>query len=173
MLLSEKCPICGGRVEQEEVTETLAGDNSTTPVKVLTGVCQVCGEHYYGAGTVRRLEKKVSDLSELELNALITDLVEEKNGVYDERNKCVILMARMAIALGLKAGRWYHEGEEEGWGWIISILLPTGWVEWHIPNEDIVWCEDLPIIEREWESYATQEKYQRVLEARFVEGLED
>jgi hypothetical protein len=113
------------------------------------------------------MTKKVTDLSDLELNALITDLVQQKDAAYTERNRCVDLAARMAIALGLKAGRWYHEGEEEGWGWIISIHLSTGWVDWHIPDTEISMFDDLPIIQREWESYSTEEKYLRVLAARF------
>lgn len=107
--------------------------------------------------------RNVSELSQLELNALITDLVENKDNAYAERNKCVALIARMAIALGLIAGRWYHEGEEEGWGWIVSVQLPSGWADWHIPDHELQVFENLPIIKREWEDYTTQEKYERVL----------
>jgi YgiT-type zinc finger domain-containing protein len=57
MLVPEKCPICGGRVEQEEVAETLTGGGNTATVKVLAGVCQLCGEQYYAIDTVRLLEE--------------------------------------------------------------------------------------------------------------------
>ena len=87
----------------------------------------------------------------------------QKDAAYAERNKCVALIAHMAIALGLTAGRWHHEGEEEGWGWIVSVRLPNGWADWHIPDRELQLLENLPVIEREWESYTTEEKYERVL----------
>ena len=105
--------------------------------------------------------------SKQELHALFVNLTEQKNAAYAERNKCVALAARIAASSGLEAGRWYHEGEEEGWGWIISIHLPTGWADWHVPDSEIGEFSDLPIIQRQWEEYSTKEKYQRVLEARF------
>lgn len=108
---------------------------------------------------------EVTKLSPLELHAFITDLVEQKDNAYSERNKCVALIVRMAIALGLKAGRWYHEGEEEGWGWIVCVCLPTGWVDWHVPDSEVSSLEDIPVIEKEWEGYSTDEKYSRVLTA--------
>lgn len=36
--------------------------------------------------------RAVTDLNELELNALITDLVQQKDNAYAERNKCVVLI---------------------------------------------------------------------------------
>jgi len=114
--------------------------------------------------------KNVKDLGELELNALITDLVAEKNNAYSQRNINASVMARMAIALGLNAGKWFHEGEETGWGWIISVELPTGWVDWHIPDHEIEWFKDLPIIQRTWEDYTNEEKLHRLLSAKFDEN---
>lgn len=102
-----------------------------------------------------------------ELHAVITNLTEQKNSAYAERNKCVALIAQMAIALGLTAGRWHHEGEEEGWGWIVSVQLPSGWADWHVHDQELLLFENLPIIEREWENYSTEEKYFRVLAAKF------
>ena len=42
--MPEKCPICGGHVRQEEVTDTLQVAGSTATVKVQAGVCQLCGD---------------------------------------------------------------------------------------------------------------------------------
>lgn len=72
MLMPEKCPICGGHVRQEEVIETLQGGGNTATVKVLAGVCQLCGERYYSLKTVRLFEEietklKEQDIAEFEL----------------------------------------------------------------------------------------------------------
>jgi YgiT-type zinc finger domain-containing protein len=63
MPMPEKCPICGGHVQQEEVTETLQGGGNTATVKVPAGVCQLCGERYYSVTTVKRFEEIETKLS--------------------------------------------------------------------------------------------------------------
>ena len=60
----EKCPICGGQVYQEEVTETLQGDGNTATLKTPAAVCQLCGERYYSLETVRRFEEIETKLRE-------------------------------------------------------------------------------------------------------------
>lgn len=72
MLLPERCPICGGHINQEEVIETLQGGGNTAILKALAGVCQLCGERYYSIETVRRFEEiegklKQQDTSEFKL----------------------------------------------------------------------------------------------------------
>jgi hypothetical protein len=111
--------------------------------------------------------KNIAELNDLELNALVTDLVGAKDAAYQERNMVLAMFSRLAIAHGLTVGRWYHEGEEDGWGWIVSVFLPNGWSDWHIHDRELSWFEHLPIIDREWENYSTEEKYQRVLVAEF------
>lgn len=113
--------------------------------------------------------RAVTDLNELELNALITDLVQQKDNAYAERNKCVVLIARMAIALGLNAGLGRHDEEDKNWedDWrnIVFIDLPSGQVSWHIHDSDLPMFEFLPAYEGEWDGHTTEAKYQRVLEA--------
>jgi hypothetical protein len=112
--------------------------------------------------------RKVTDLTDLELNAFVTDLVAQKDAAYKERNMVLASYFRLAAAHGEDVGRWFHDGEDEGWGWIVSIRLPTGWADWHIHDSEVAWFEELPVIEREWENYSTEEKYlHRVLPARF------
>lgn len=113
--------------------------------------------------------RAVTDLNELELNALITDLVQQKDNAYAERNKCVALIARMAIALGLRAGLGRHEEEDKSWedDWrnIVFVDLSSGQVSWHIHDSDLPMFEFLPQYNGTWDCHTTEEKYQRVLEA--------
>ncbi len=72
MLLPERCPICGGHINQEEVIETLQGGGNTAILKVPAGACQLCGERYYSIETVKRFEEieaklKEQDIAEFEL----------------------------------------------------------------------------------------------------------
>lgn len=93
----------------------------------------------------------------------------QKDAAYAERNKCVALIARMAIALGLRAGLGRHEEEDKSWedDWrnIVFIDLPSGQVSWHIHDSDLPMFEFLPKYHGVWDGHTTEEKYQRVLEA--------
>lgn len=111
--------------------------------------------------------RNVAELSELELNALITDLVEQKDSVYAERNKCVALIARMALALGLEAGLKEHEGEnwDDDWRNIVFIDLPSGQVSWHIHDSELPLFWFLSEYKGEWDGHTTEEKYRRVIES--------
>jgi YgiT-type zinc finger domain-containing protein len=66
-LVLEKCPICGGQVHQEEVTETLQGSGNTATLKILAAVCQLCGEQYYSLETVRQFEEIETKLKEQDI----------------------------------------------------------------------------------------------------------
>jgi len=53
----EKCPRCGGAVQEQRVTEILAGGTDTAFVETPAGVCLDCGERLFTAQTARRLEE--------------------------------------------------------------------------------------------------------------------
>lgn len=111
--------------------------------------------------------RNVSELSQLELNALITDLVENKDNAYAERNKCVALIARMAIKLDLVVGLARHHEEDKDWedDWrnIVFIELPSGQVSWHIHDSDLPMFKSLLPYEGKWDGHTTELKYERVL----------
>lgn len=92
-------------------------------------------------------------------------LYRQKDAAYVERNKCVALIARMAVALGLDAGLGRHEGEdwEDDWRNIVFVDLPSGQVSWHIHDSDLGWFEFLGQYKGVWDGHSTEEKYQRVL----------
>lgn len=60
---------------------------------------------------------------------LLNNLAAQKDAVYSERNRCVALLARMAIALGCRAGIGQHDPDDTFWDdeWrnIVFIDLPS------------------------------------------------
>jgi len=55
-MIVSKCAICGGKVEEREVSEEIRVGNDFVVVKnVAAGVCVECGERYYPPGVVDRL----------------------------------------------------------------------------------------------------------------------
>ena len=96
----------------------------------------------------------------------------ETDSVYiAERNKCVALIARMAVAQGLEVGLDRHDEADESWDneWrnIIFIELPSGQVSWHFHDSELPLFNWLAQYEGAWDGHTTEEKYQRVLDARF------
>jgi len=106
---------------------------------------------------------------------------QKTDSAYAERNKVVLLAAKMAIALGLKAELWRHPDEDENWEdnwrWIVAIEIPTGvafsplenkWVTWHIKDSESCRFDFLPQGDNKWDGHDTFEKYLRVLNANFT-----
>lgn len=87
----------------------------------------------------------------------------ERNSVYGERNKCISLIARMALKLGYRAGIKQDIEAEDGWKHTIYVDLPNGQVSWHIPDSELPLFGFLPEYEGEWDGHQTPEKYERVL----------
>lgn len=97
----------------------------------------------------------------------IEELRVAKDGAYLERNRCVALIARMAIAQGLRAGiaRTAIEGWSEDWHGCVYIDLPTGQCSWHFHDSHAHLFEDLPPYLGSWDGHTTPEKYERVAKA--------
>lgn len=102
-----------------------------------------------------------------ELKAEIDRLRERKDGAYLERNKCVVLIAKMAIALGFKSGKALHDPHDKNWedDWrsVVYIDLPSGQISWHFHDSNKDLLSDLPPYEGLWDGHSTDLKYQRVL----------
>lgn len=92
----------------------------------------------------------------------------EKDNAYLERNKCVALMARMALKLGLIVAVTRTDIKEwsEDWHGCVYIELPTGQVSWHFHDSQAYLFNGLPQKEHKWDEHTTPEKYDRV-EAAF------
>lgn len=97
-------------------------------------------------------------------------LLIEKDTAYSERNKMLVVVCRMALALGCKAGIGKHEGEngENDWRNIVFIDLPSGQVSWHIDDSDVVNFAFLSSYEGKWDGHTTEEKWNRVINAFVV-----
>jgi YgiT-type zinc finger domain-containing protein len=53
----DKCPVCGGELEEKEVEKLLRGGTNTAIIKVRAEVCLHCGERLYSQETVKRFEE--------------------------------------------------------------------------------------------------------------------
>ncbi len=87
-----------------------------------------------------------------------------KDDAYTERNRCVALVARMAVALGLPVAvtKTAIEGWSEDWHGCIYIGLPTGQVSWHFHDSQAHLFDGLPQQHEAWDGHDTPEKYRRV-----------
>ncbi len=97
----------------------------------------------------------------------VQELRDKKDAAYLERNQCVALIARMAVAMGLPVAvtKTAIEGWSEDWHGCIFIGLPTGQVSWHFHDSQAHLFEGLPHREQAWDGHDTPEKYRRVAEA--------
>lgn len=60
----EKCPICGGELEEKEVEKLLRGGLHTAVLQVRALVCLKCGERLYSPDLVKKFEDVRSRLEE-------------------------------------------------------------------------------------------------------------
>ena len=68
-MIVSRCAICGGKVEEREVSEEVRVGNDFVVIEnVRAGVCVECGERYYPPGVVDRLrniERSIMDRKRL------------------------------------------------------------------------------------------------------------
>ncbi|KKN60725.1 hypothetical protein LCGC14_0529240 [marine sediment metagenome] len=93
-------------------------------------------------------------------------LREAKDGAYEERNRCVALIAAMGKYLGWRVGlsRTAIEGWDEEWHGIIYIDTPRGQISWHYHDSHAPFFGGLPPYTGTWDGHDTGEKYRRVAE---------
>lgn len=84
--------------------------------------------------------------------------VDKINEVYTERNMCVSLIVRMAMAHGFKTG----VRPDKDWP-IVFVELPAGQVSWHIPETEFhKYFPSMNEYDGEYDRHTTEEKYRRV-----------
>jgi len=103
--------------------------------------------------------------------AALAEMTARKDAAYLERNHCVALIARMALACGWRAGtaRTAIEGWSEDWHGCVYVHLPTGQVSWHYHDSQAHLFAGLPAYTFGWDGHDTPEKYRRV-DAAFTDG---
>ena len=91
-------------------------------------------------------------------------LIAQKDGAYEERNRCVAALAKLSIGAGYKAGiaKTAIEGWSEDWHGCVYIDLPTGQVSWHFHDSHAHLFRELPLYAGAWDGHDTPEKYRRV-----------
>lgn len=95
-----------------------------------------------------------------------TELTQQKNNAYFERNQCVPALCKLALALGYKAGRAIHPKDdlewEDDWRHMVFIDLPTGQVSWHFHDTEVWLIDWMPWYQGAWDGHTTPEKYKRL-----------
>ncbi|MEJ2052490.1 MAG: YgiT-type zinc finger protein [Calditrichaceae bacterium] len=71
MIPFNKCPVCGGEVNEKTVEKIVRGGNHTAIIRVKTEVCTHCGERYYSKDSIKKFEQirnklKDQDFSEFQ-----------------------------------------------------------------------------------------------------------
>lgn len=91
----------------------------------------------------------------------ITDLEDQKDAAYEERNRLVAALTKRFPAY-LARHPEYDESWEDDWRWIVFVDLPTGQVSWHIHDSERHRFAHLRVDANRWDGHTTEEKYQRL-----------
>jgi hypothetical protein len=94
-----------------------------------------------------------------ELRIALREMIERKDGAYEERNKVVAALAKV-FPSGI--ARTAIEGWSEDWHGCVYIDLPTGQVSWHFHDSQEHLFAGLPPYTKEWDGHDTPEKYRRL-----------
>jgi len=71
MMPFEKCPVCGGELEEKEVEKLLRGGDHIAVLRVEAEVCLHCGEQLYAEETVRLFEQIRNKLKRQQLSDFV------------------------------------------------------------------------------------------------------
>lgn len=100
------------------------------------------------------------------LESTLAEMTRQKDAAYNERDRCVALLARMAKALGYRAGLAEHPSEDASWDhdWrtIVFVDLPGGQASWHVHDSERPLFVALNVYDGEWDGHSSEEKYRRV-----------
>ncbi|HEB50753.1 MAG TPA: hypothetical protein ENI89_09105 [Desulfobulbus sp.] len=77
---------------------------------------------------------------------------------YFDRNQAVLVMARLALALGFKVGL-LEDPDEPDWP-VLMIDLPTGQVGYHVPRGEVL--GEWPEYDGTWDGHSLSEKRRRI-----------
>lgn len=92
------------------------------------------------------------------------ELEQRKDGAYEERNRVVAALARLAVAAGIRVvvTNTAIEGWSEDWHGCVYIDLPCGQSSWHFHDSQAYLFADLPTGEMHYDGHTTAQKYERM-----------
>lgn len=100
---------------------------------------------------------------------MVIDLQKQRNGAYNERNRVVAALAKVAQAVSTPdnafgAGVKQDPEEEEGWQTVCYIDLPLdmGQVSFHFPDDEVWLLRHIGHYKGEWDGHTTEEKFARL-----------
>lgn len=97
--------------------------------------------------------------------AEVERLRSEKDGAYSERNRCVAVIAWLAVRLAYRVWLGQHPDDpswDPEWRTIVFVELPTGQVSWHIHDSERHLFEGVANSStKPWDGHTTAEKYER------------
>lgn len=92
-----------------------------------------------------------------------------KDAAYEERNRLVVLVAKMALALGWRAGRGQHEDVADNvnacdpeWRTLVVVETPAQQASWHFHDSQARLVDGLPKLDVRWDGHDTPTKYARL-----------
>lgn len=90
-------------------------------------------------------------------------LADKVDAVYNERDMCVALIAKLSMALGYEVGI----GKDDKWEGrrfesVVYIDLPNGQISWHIDEDELDLFDGIPKYDKEYDGHTTEEKYSRM-----------
>ena len=101
-----------------------------------------------------------------------------KDEAYEERNRLVVLVVKMALAQGWKAGVGTHEDApgqpwDPEWRTLVVVETPAGQASWHFHDSQRGLLEGVPAISARWDGHDTPTKYARLdsLGVRTMKGV--
>lgn len=107
----------------------------------------------------------------------IQELHDKQDEIYRERNQCISLICRLAMALGLNVGIGEHINTDRVMDSkflnVVYVDLPSGQCGWHIPEHDMPMFEFLPKYQLKWDGHTTEQKYERVMEPKVPATLSE
>lgn len=71
MMPFERCPVCGGELQEKTVEKLLRGGNHTVVLPVRAEVCTHCGERLFNEDSVRYFEQLRKKLQRQEFSGLV------------------------------------------------------------------------------------------------------
>ena len=99
--------------------------------------------------------------------ARVGELVKMKDGAYEERNRLVVLFARISLTLGWSAGVGRHDeltgcDHDLEWSTLVVVQTPEGQASWHLHDSHRHLLDGLPDLDVAWDGHDTKTKYERL-----------